>query len=155
MIAGVVRNDDDRTAGVGLQLLEKIDKSRGIHPAGKGGELHVSARTHGAYQSNAEPIAAVLRFRCLANLAPGGSTVGVRTHRCLIHEIDHRPNSPRLGPQPRKSAVQVFLHLVRVAFVALIDRSLRAQPKMFEKTANATLTHLYPLFLLQQPPDYA
>src|SRR5919109_2471397 len=155
MISGVVGNNDDGTASVGMELLDKIGEALAIHPARERHELHVSARTYRANQSNAEPVAAVLNLRRLANFAPGRPAMRIRPHRRLVYEVDDSANPPGLGPQSRKGPVQILLHFLRVTLIALVNRPLRAQPQMLEKTAYAALTHLYPVFLPQQPPDYA
>src|SRR3970040_2104879 len=44
VVAGVVRDDDQRAANIGMELLEKVHKTDAVHSAGEAAELHVSTR---------------------------------------------------------------------------------------------------------------
>src|SRR3970282_1799379 len=152
VVAGVVRDDDQRAANIGMELLEKVHKTDAVHFACEAAELHVSTRADGADEPDAEAVAAVLDRRRLPDLTPGRSSMCVGPHRRLIDKVDRGPYSTRFGPQAGKRLIEVVLHLLWIALVAPVNRSLRTQPQMLEQAAHSTLAHFHAMLLLQQSP---
>src|SRR3970040_1370457 len=87
VVAGVVRDDDQRAANIGMELLEKVHKTDAVHSAGEAAELHVSTRADGADEPDAEAVAAVLDRRRLPDLGPGCSSMCVGSHRVIIENV--------------------------------------------------------------------
>ena len=77
MVTSAIGDYDDRTAGVGVKLLQEVHKSRTIHPTLEAGEFHVAARTDRTDQLQAKPVSAVFNLGCLPDLAPGRASVRI------------------------------------------------------------------------------
>src|SRR3970040_3201276 len=80
VVAGVVRDDDQRAANIAMELLEKVHKTDAVHSACEAAELHVSTRADGADEPDAEAVAAVLDRRVLRDLTPGRYSMVVGEH---------------------------------------------------------------------------
>src|SRR5262244_4354412 len=150
VIAGAIRDHNNRPSRIGVKFLEKLHKARAIHASLETLEPHIPPRAHRADQLQAKTIATVLHLRRLADLAPGRTPMGVGTHHRLIHKVNHRPHAPRFRLQSGKGFLQIFLHLLRVALVTFVDRSWRAEPQMPQQPADSTFTQLHSKLTLQQ-----
>ena len=95
MVAGIVRDHNDRLAGICSEIFEKLHEPGTIHSSLEGGKSHISARAHRTDQSEAKAAAAVRDNRRLTDLPPGRPAMRIRANRSFVHEIDDRPGSLR------------------------------------------------------------
>ena len=100
MVAGIVRDHNDRLAGICSEIFEKLHEPGTIHSSLEGGKSHISARAHRTDQSEAKAAAAVRDNRRLTDLPPGRPAMRIRANRSLIDESQAAADKLELIIQP-------------------------------------------------------
>ena len=120
MIRRIVRNHNYWPSNIVAQLLQKADESFSIHLPFETLELHVAPGTYRANHSNAKSVPGVPNYWSYSNLAPGSSTVGIRSNRGFVDKEYHSPSAPGLFTYAGIRFIEKCSHLFAVLFEALV-----------------------------------
>lgn len=142
VLGRVIGDDQDRLAGVLVDLVEKGDEARRVDALGNEAEAHILARGHRADDRQAEARTTVTHHGGLNDLAPGEPPMGIASHRRLIDEVDVSAHGPGFCHGLREGLGQMGLDLPWILPIGVVDRPLRTQPRIPQQATDSALHQL-------------